>query len=303
MKFNLITILGPTAVGKTRLGALLAAKFNGEIISADSRQVYKGMNIGTGKDFADYLVNGKQIKYHLIDIIHPSEEFNLFLFKKYFFEALDDINSRNKFPFLVGGTGLYLSAILQNYQLPPVNFEIEEFKAMQQLSLKELREILFGLNPRQHNKTDLLYKDRIIKAILIEKANAETNTSPSPINSLVIGVKAEREIIKERITKRLTARLDSGMIEEVKTLIEQGISHDRLCQLGLEYKFISLYLQNKLIYNEMYQKLNSAIHSFAKRQMTWFRKMEREGIKINWIESGNYQDASNLIETIFSSDR
>ncbi len=301
MQTNLITILGPTAVGKTRLAALLAHKFNGEIISADSRQVYKGMDIGTGKDLHDYLVEGKQITYHLIDIIHSSEEFNLFLFKKYFYEAFEKITSRKKIPFLVGGTGLYISAILQGYTLPPVNFDSEEYNSLLKLSLEELQQILFDLNPEQHNTTNLLEKDRVIKAILIEKAKANSPAESTVISSLVIGVKEDRKVIKERITARLKARLASGMIEEVESLIKNGIAHERLEQLGLEYKFISLYLQHKLTYNDMYQKLNSAIHNFAKRQMTWFRKMEREGVKINWIDGRDFENACRFIESALSS--
>jgi tRNA dimethylallyltransferase len=295
MSYNLITILGPTATGKTKLAAGLAYEFNGEIISADSRQVYKGMDIGTGKDLSDYIINSTQIPYHLIDIIEPQKEFNLFLFTEYFNETFSSITSRNKIPFLVGGTGLYLSAVLQKYELKKAEFSKKDEDELNSHSMEELREMLLNLKPKIHNKTDLEHKERLVKAILIEKAD-NYQTVEAEIKSLVIGVKYKREEVRRRITERLKKRLETGMIDEVKKLNDSGISFERLISLGLEYKYISLYLMGELNYNEMFEKLNTSIHNFAKRQMTWFRKMEREGVKINWIEEGNFPKAKELID-------
>ena len=296
MSFNLITILGPTATGKTKLAAQLACEFNGEIISADSRQVYKGMDIGTGKDLTDYNINGKKIPFHLIDIISPREEFNLFLFKKYFNEAFTEVSKRNKLPFLAGGTGLYLSSVLQSYKLRK---SITDNDRIMELNLKDidgLREILHKLNPYLHNTTDLLEKERIIKAILVSEASRFVDEAE--INSLNIGIMPERNEIKRRITERLSYRLQHGMIDEVESLIKDGITFDKLNFFGLEYKFIGLYLKGELNYNDMFQKLNSAIHQFAKRQSTWFRKMECEGVKINWLNSPDFEKASEIISKL-----
>lgn len=296
MNYNIITILGPTAVGKTSLAAKLAKKFNGEIISADSRQVYKGMDIGTGKDLDDYIVENDKVPYHLIDVISPGEEFDLYKFTQHFITAFEDITNRNKIPFLVGGTGLYLHSILSGYNLSAVDFKSKRAEELSKLNKQELTNILLNTKTDLHNTTDLTDKNRIIKAILIaEQSNKKENQKPR-INSLTIGVKLEREEIKKRITKRLKERLQNGMIEEAKKLIDDGISHDKLQFFGLEYKYLSLYLQGKVNYNDMYQKLNSAIHNFAKRQMTWFRKMEKEGITINWINGNNFTEAEAIIK-------
>lgn len=296
MPYNLITILGPTAVRKTRLASLLANRFNGEIISADSRQVYVGMDLGTGKDLADYIVEGERVPYHLIDVIEPHDEFNLFMFDKLFHESFDEITSRKKIPFLVGGTGLYIHSILKGYELNEISFNQERFNELKQLELPKLTGLLRKLNPALHNTTDLLIKERVIRAIMItENQNEIKPTSKTEINSLVIGIKLERKEIKQRITERLRQRLQNGMIEEVRKLVEQGISYQRLDLFGLEYKFIGKHLRGDLNYNDMFQKLNSAIHDFAKRQMTWFRKMEREGIQIDWINGPNYDEAEQII--------
>ena len=298
MKFDLITILGCTATGKTKLAVQLADTFSGEIISADSRQVYKGMNIGTGKDLKEYSINGKQIPYHLIDIIDPQEEFNLYIFKELFFEMFKNITARRKQPFLVGGTGLYLSSILQDYNLSKADFESTKLN-LSALSDNELKEMLKNQNPRLHNTTDLNERDRIIKAIAVSKAQPDNNEIKN-INSLVIGVNLSREEIKKRITVRLKKRLDEeGMIEEVKSLMDSGVSYEKMIFFGLEYKFIAQYLKGELNKNDMFQKLNSAIHSFAKRQMTWFRKMEKEGVVINWIDGPDFNKAKEIIGEYF----
>ena len=295
MHYNLITILGPTAAGKTKLAAHLANEFNGEIISADSRQVYKRMNIGTGKDYTDFKVKDNTVKYHLIDILEPTEEFSLFNFVELFNKKFTKIISGGKLPFLVGGTGMYLSAVLQNYKLKKADFQSERTLELSRMDNTELRKILIKLNPHQHNKTDLEIKERIIKAIVIAESGEKIIKFITPVNSFTIGVNIYREEIKSRITERLKKRLNEGMIEEVKSLIDSGLSFEKLNFFGLEYKYIGEYLSGKINYNDMFQKLNSAIHQFAKRQMTWFRKMEREGVKINWIEEPDYEKAKTLL--------
>lgn len=303
MKYNLITILGPTAVGKTRLGALLANEFNGEIISADSRQVYLGMDIGTGKDLEDYEVDGKRIKSYLVDVIDPRQEFDLFKFNELFYSVFDEINQQKKNPFLVGGTGLYIDSVLRKYDLIPVDFESDRSKELNEKSSEELRKILTDLNPVLHNTTDLEIKERIVKAILIEETKLKSPPAERPeVNSFVIGVAPDREAVKKRITQRLKVRLEEGMIEEVETLIKKGVTFEKLMFFGLEYKFVGQYLNNEINYNDMFQKLNSAIHKFAKRQMTFFRKMEKEGVIINWIDGPDVKSAKKLIEENYFDD-
>ena len=293
MPFNLITVLGPTASGKTNIATQLARDFNGEIISADSRQVYRGMDIGTGKDLIEFQKNN--VRYHLIDIIEPSEEYNLFHFTKDFQSAFESIKSKAKLPILVGGTGLYISAILQSYNLPEIVDEYEEEK-LRLLNIPQLKDILTGLKPKLHNITDLTSKDRLIKAILIERSREKIKQAFKNPQSLNIGINSGREETKKRITERLKQRLTAGMIEEVEKLMQNGISSEKLNYFGLEYKFVSQYIDGKLNYNDMFQKLNSAIHNFAKRQMTWFRKMEREGVEINWFPP-DYPTIKNFVNS------
>lgn len=303
MNYNLITILGPTAVGKTRLGALAANDFKGEVISADSRQVYKGMDIGTGKDLDDYVVNGGTVPYHLIDILEPDEEYNLFLFKKHFTETYQKITNKGRIPFLVGGTGMYLNSILKNYCLDEVDFNSGRYEELDKLSIEELRQRLKYLSPSLHNTTDLLFKDRIIKAIIVAEGSEDKEEKPNlNLNTLVLGVFVERSELKKRITERLKKRLQNGMVEEVEQLVNKGIGYDKLDFFGLEYRYIGAYLKGELNYNDMYQKLNSAIHKFAKRQMTWFRKMEREGIQIHWLNGADYHTAKRIIEENYFAD-
>ena len=296
MPYNLITILGPTAVGKTRLAALLANKFNGEIISADSRQVYRKLDLGTGKDFEDYLVNGNSVKHHLIDVIDPGDEFNLFLFNKMFYQIFSELQSKNKLPFLVGGTGLFLHSVLSGYNLNHVPFDETKYKELESYDIDFLSGYLKKINPRLHNTTDLLIKERVIKAIMIsEKKDFEGVENKTEIKSLTIGIKLDREFVKERITARLKQRLENGMIDEVSNLLKSGITFDKLRFWGLEYRFIGSYLKGELNYEEMFEKLNSGIHNFAKRQMTWFRKIERDGIEIIWIDGADYSQAEQVI--------
>jgi tRNA dimethylallyltransferase len=292
--FNLLVILGPTAVGKTKLAAQLAYKFNGEIISADSRQVFRRMNIGTGKDYDDYIVNDQKIPFHLIDVVDPDEEFDLFRFLESFKSAYEDIILRGKLPVLAGGTGLYLHAVLKKYNLKKARHNVTELEQLNKLGIDALKNILLSLKPKLHNVTDLESKERMIKAISIMRETNPVLTLPD-IDPIIIGINPGRDEVKKRITARLRQRLESGMIDEVKNLIDSGISIERLEFFGLEYRFISRYLTGNLSFNDMFQKLNSAIHAFAKRQMTWFRKMEREGIKINWIENPDADKATEII--------
>ena len=292
MDYNLITILGPTATGKTRIAAQLAREINGEIISADSRQVYRYMDIGTGKDLIEF--QKVNVNYHLIDIAEPSEEYNLFRFTKDFQILFKEISRKNKIPILVGGTGLYISAILQSYYLPEISNDTD-LQKLSSLSLQELKTKLLELKPKLHNKTDLANKDRLLRAILIEKSRSKNKRLIADLHSLNIGIKLDRKEIKKRITKRLKERLSSGMIEEVEDLLQKGISSEKLNYFGLEYKFVSQYINGKLNYNDMFQKLNSSIHNFAKRQMTWFRKMEREGVELNWFSPDNYSAIKNFV--------
>ena len=293
MDYDLVTILGPTATGKTEIAAHLASEFNGEIISADSRQVYRGMDVGTGKDLNEYI--NLNIEFHLIDIVDPTEEYNLFRFRNDFINSLREVKNRNKLPILVGGTGMYLSSILQNYHLPEVDHSKKAFESLKTLPVEKLKEILINMGPKLHNMTDLVHKERIITAILVEKAHLKSENVDKKITSLNIGIKSDREEIKRRITKRLKKRFDEGMIEEVKKLLSSGITHDKLKFFGLEYKYLSLYLEAKIDYDQMFQELNRAIHKFAKRQMTWFRKMEKEGVEINWFDAMDYTKLKNFV--------
>lgn len=300
MSYNLITILGPTATGKTKLAAKLANKFNAEIISADSRQVYKKLNIGTGKDYDDYIVDGKSTPYHLIDIIEPSDEYNLFLFQQDFIKIFSSVVENKKIPMLVGGTGMYLSSVLQKYKLAKTIDDKNEREFLNSLPLNELQNILKGLNSKLHNSTDLNDKQRTIQAILVAKANSnKVSNFNKEINSLTLGINLPREEIKQKITNRLKLRLENGMIEEVKELLTSGITPQKLDYFGLEYRYISKYLLNEITYNEMFYKLNISIHQFAKRQITWFRKMEREGIKIFWLDGPNFEQAQEIIAKNF----
>jgi len=295
--YDMLTILGPTATGKTSIGVKLARDLGGEIISADSRQVYRHMDIGTGKDLDEYKIDNISIPYHLIDIAEPTEEYNIFRFKSDFNIAFKEIKAKGKLPLLVGGTGLYLSVILQKYSLQKADFSEVRKNELENKTIEELHEILLNLKPSQHNTTDLIDKNRIIKAIQVEESiQSKLNKNSPAISSLNIGINPGREEVKSRITNRLKKRLKAGMIDEVENLLKIGVSHDKLKFFGLEYKFISLYLCGELNYNDMYQKLNSAIHNFAKRQMTWFRKMERENVTIHWFDGKNYNQILNFIQ-------
>ena len=285
---QMITILGPTASGKTPLAAALAKEIGGEIISADSRQVYRRMDIGTGKDLADY----DGVPYHLIDICEPGTKYNLFQYQQDFFDAYNNIIGKGKTPILCGGTGLYIEAVLKGYKLSPVPQNQELRDRLEGKSLTELTQMLMALKEKNgsnmHNTTDVDSCQRAIRAIEIETYNIE-HPMPlrelPPIPSLIVGVNIDREQRREKITRRLKARLEGGMVDEVKALLDEGIPAEHLIYYGLEYKFVTEYLIGKTTYEEMFQRLEIAIHQFAKRQMTWFRGMERRGFKIHWIEA------------------
>ena len=289
---RMITILGPTASGKTDLAAHLAARLNAEIISADSRQVYRGMDIGTGKDLADYTVEGHAIPYHLIDICEPGTKYNLFRYQQDFLDSYEDIRSRGVLPILCGGTGLYIEAVLKGYSLSPVPQNPALRTELEGKNLEELTNILVDLKRRNHsvmhNKTDVDSCQRAIRAIEIETYNLTKPTEERqcpPIDSLIIGVDIEREARREKITHRLKTRLEGGMVDEIDGLLKRGIPAENLIYYGLEYKFVTEYLIGKLSYDEMFQQLEIAIHQFAKRQMTWFRGMERRGFTIHWVNA------------------
>ncbi len=284
--FNLITILGPTASGKTVLAASVAYELDGEIISGDSRQIYKKMDLGTGKDLCDYIVNNKAINYHLIDIREPGYKYNLFEFQKDFFEAYKKIIASQKIPILCGGSGLYIESIIDNYNILEVPENMELRESLNQKSKEELESMLISLKD-VHNKTEFDTKKRTIRAIEIEifyKDSPIKRTSFPKINSIVFGVKYDREEQRARVTTRLKQRLDDGMIAEVQDLLNSGIKAENMIYYGLEYKYVTLYLLGEISYEKMFELLNIAIHQFQKRQMTWFRKMEREGTNIIWID-------------------
>ncbi len=289
---RLLTILGPTASGKTDLAAHVAYEVNGEILSGDSRQVYRGMDIGTGKDLDDYIVNGKKIPYHLIDICEAGTKYNLFQYQEDFLEAYHDIQERGKQPILCGGTGLYIESVLKGYHLSPVPQNPELRKALEGKSLEELTGMLSDLKRKtgstMHNTTDVDSCQRAIRAIEIEEYNLEhpTNNRDFPkIDSVIVGVDIDRDARRRKITDRLRKRLDNGMVEEIRGILSKGVKPEDLIYYGLEYKYVTEYVIGKLSRDEMFRQLEIAIHQFAKRQMTWFRGMERRGATIHWIDA------------------
>ena len=289
---KLITILGPTACGKTTIATALAARIDGEIISADSRQVYRRMDIGTGKDLSDYVIDGKAIPYHLIDICEPGTQYNLFQYQHDCLEAYNDIVGRNRQPILCGGTGLYLESVLGGYSLSPVPQNPELRQRLEGKSLEELTQMLTELKRQtgsnMHNQTDVDTAQRAIRAIEIEDYNLRQPTGKRDfpdIPYIIIGIDIDRELRRQRITQRLKARLKEGMVEEVRGLLDSGIPAEDLIYYGLEYKYVTEYVIGAISFDEMFSRLEIAIHQFAKRQMTWFRGMERRGFHIHWVEA------------------
>ncbi len=294
----MVTILGATASGKTAIAAHLAKSIGGEIISADSRQVYRGMDIGTGKDLSDYIIDGTLVPYHLIDIANAGYQYNVFEYQRDFLNVFDKLQKRGKFPVLCGGTGLYIEAILKGYKLIQVPVNEIRRKELQEMSLEELTKILSGYK-ELHNTSDIENKKRAVRAIEIEEyyqKHPEIDLSFPEINSLIVGVKFDRDSRRRRITQRLKDRLQNGMIEEVEKLLASGLSPESLTYYGLEYKYLTMYVTGEISYDEMFQSLNTAIHQFSKRQMTWFRKMEREGFQIHWLDG--YMPLPEKIEQI-----
>ena len=304
MKYDLITILGPTASGKTPLAAHLADKLGTEIISGDSRQIYRRMDLGTGKDLVDYVVDGRPVPYHLIDIVEPGYKYNVFEYQRDFLKAYEEITAKGKLPILCGGTGMYIESVLKGYRLLPVPENPELRASLEGKSLEELTGILEGYK-KLHNSTDVDTAKRAIRAIEIEEyykqQPPEYREFPS-LKSLIIGVDIDRELRREKITRRLKQRLDEGMVEEVRGLLAEGIDPENLIYYGLEYKFLTQYAIGELTFDEMFHQLETAIHQFAKRQMTWFRGMERRGFTIHWLDATlpmeeKIEHITNLINT------
>ena len=300
-KTNLLVIIGPTATGKTKLSVQLANKLDGEIISADSRQVYRGMDIGTGKDLDEYKLSHKIIPYHLINIVDPMEEYNVAQFQKDFQKVFTGIRERKKNPILCGGTGFYIKAVIMDFQLPTTGPNKQLRQELTTWTIENLIEKLENISPGASAKTPIDTKRRIIRAIEVIQNTTKVKKVKSKKKTklqtpLVLGVEYPRQCIREKITERLHGRLENGMIKEVESLLQQGVTHERLESLGLEYRFISRYLQDQLTKDEMVTQLNTAIHRFAKKQMTFFRNMEKNGIKINWISGGNLESALKIIK-------
>ncbi len=286
---NLIIILGPTAIGKTKLAVSVANELNAEIISADSRQVYRDMNIGTGKDLDEYIINGKKIPYHLIDILEAGEEYNLHRFQKDFFKAYDEILSRNNIPILCGGTSLYINAVIKGHAYTPIPENKSLRTSLDGMNKKELVDYFIALPETPYkSKADTSTLIKMMRAIEIctwEQTNTrEENQSAKNLKPIIFGLDMDVEVKRKRIEERLKNRLQNGLIEEVKNLLEKGVSAEKLIYYGLEYKFVVMYLKKKITLDEMQKQLTTAIQQFAKRQMTFFRKMENEGAKINWID-------------------
>lgn len=298
----IIVITGPTATGKTRLAAKIASLVDGEVISADSRQVYRGMDIGTGKDLADFNVDGKMIPYHLVDIADPGDEYNVYAFQKDFLRSYDDIQRRNKQVILCGGTGLYVEAAISGYRLLKVPANNELRSKLDKLTMPEL-EATFRKIKTPHNITDTSDRDRLIRAIeitLYEHEHQDMIYDYPDFDKMIFALAFEREQLRQRITERLKKRLDQGMIDEVRKLMDAGVKAEQLMFYGLEYRYLTMFVTGQLTYESMFSKLNTAIHQFAKRQMTWFRRMERNGYKIHWIDGNQSLDiqANELIKLL-----
>ena len=284
MSETVITILGPTATGKTKLATALAQKLDGEIISADSRQVYRQMDIGTGKDIEDYFIDGQIIPYHLIDITEPGEEYNVSKWQQAAHKAIADIEGRGRRAIVCGGSGMYIEALLKGYRLSPVPPQPELRAELERHTDEELTRLLASFRPL-HNHTDTCERPRLLHALELEiYYNKHPELKTKPVESIIFGLKGDRDLIRRKITDRLKQRLQNGLIEEVEKLIAENVNQNQLLKYGLEYKFVTLYLQGKLTKEELFEKLNIAIHQFSKRQMTWFRKMERDGFVIDWID-------------------
>lgn len=303
-RYNLLVILGPTASGKTRLAVKMAAMLGGEIISADSRQVYRGMDLGTGKDLSSYIHNGKPIPFHLIDIIEPHKEFSLFDFQLLFRTAFMQISGRRNYPILCGGTGLYIDSVVRRYRMLKVPHNQILREELADLDTNFLRSHLTGISKKLHNTTDLLERERLIRAIEIRYFKNSEKISPGPllqINPFIIGIYMERKVLRAAIRRRLEERIEKGMIEEVRNLLQCGLDWKRLEALGLEYRYVSRFLRGMIDKNELITVLHAKIGQYAKRQETWYRGMERNGISIHWIEGPDEKAALNLMRSVVNS--
>jgi tRNA dimethylallyltransferase len=299
----LIVLLGPTATGKTRLGVSLAAQGNGEVISADSRQVYRGLNLGSGKDLQEYILAGRQIPHHLIDVADLGDEYTAFHFQRDCFLALAEIGSRGRLPFLIGGSGLYLEAVLLGYDLRPVPANPARQAELAQLSDEALKERLARFKGPLHNTTDTLERARLVRAVEIAEALAGHPPAPlPPLRALVLGVKVPRAQLRQRIRKRLLDRLQAGMLDEVRGLLARGIPAERLRRLGLEYRFATEHVLGTLPdYDTFVERLALAICDFAKRQETWFRRMEKKGVPIHWVPAEGEAEAAGIVQAWLAS--
>jgi tRNA dimethylallyltransferase len=299
MTVNLVAIIGPTACGKTALGVRLAREIGGEILSADSRQVYQGLDLGTGKDRDEYRSEAGVVPCHLIDIAAPDEEFHVFAYQRLFFRRFDEIRGGGAFPILVGGSGLYLEAVLLNYPFEEVPPNEELRRVLEGLDIGRLRERLRRSRPDLHNTTDMVHRDRLIRAIEIAEhvpaGRQYALPRPTNLNPLVVGIAMEVDALRQRIARRLRQRLEAGLVAEVRRLHEDGLSWERIDRFGLEYRYVAWHLQGRIDGSRMYQELNTRIHQFAKRQRTWFRRMERRGIQIHWIQGDDYPALRKLV--------
>jgi tRNA dimethylallyltransferase len=284
---QLLVITGPTATGKTAIAAHVSASLNGEIISADSRQVYRGMDIGTGKDLDEYMVDGRSVDYHLIDIVDPGFEYNVYEFNRDFRTVYSEVKSRGRLPILCGGTGMYIDSVVRGYELKSVPEDPSLRESLKDRSLEELAGILSGLKPDLHNISDITDRERALRAIEIEEYYRRNPDYSNPISFgklYVFGIRFERKTLKERISHRLESRLEGGMVDEVRELLGKGVPPGKLLFYGLEYRYITEFLLGQISYDEMVERLRIAIYQFSKRQMTWFRRMERQGVRIHWID-------------------
>ncbi|HOS77302.1 MAG: tRNA (adenosine(37)-N6)-dimethylallyltransferase MiaA [Syntrophales bacterium] len=299
MTVNLVAILGPTACGKTALGVRLAREIGGEILSADSRQVYRGLDLGTGKDLDEYRSEAGVVPCHLIDIVAPDDEFHVFAYQRLFFQRFDEIRNRGAFPILVGGSGLYLEAVLMNYPFEEVPPNEALRAVLSGLDNGQLSERLRRSRPDLHNTTDLVDRDRLIRAIEIAEhapsGPLDSGYRPTDLNPLVIGIAMEVDALRERIARRLSQRLEAGLVAEVRRLHDDGLSWESIDRFGLEYRYVARFLQGRINADRLYEELNTRIHQFAKRQRTWFRRMERRGIRIHWIPGDDYPALRKLV--------
>lgn len=298
MEYNLIVILGPTASGKTRMAARLAGELGSEIISADSRQVYRGMDIGTGKDLGEYVVDGRPVPFHLIDVIHPSEEFSVFDYQSQVYRLFISLREKGVIPIMAGGSGLYLDAVIKGYRMPAVPVDRGLRNELDAMDMVNLICRLRSLRTSFHNITDFTDRERVIRAIEIAEGsqNDEKEASAQPkIRAFIMGIRWDREVLRRRITQRLEKRIRAGLMDEVKNLNQAGLSWERMESLGLEYRYVGRYVQGRMSYDEMIHALNIRIHQFAKRQLSWFRRMERQGTVIHWIEGDDYETARRLV--------